>query len=350
VLLGNGDGSFQAPISTPGQSFSVVAGDFNGDGNMDVASNFLYSSTPLGVFLGKGDGTFLAPATYSGPTNPSGPQAGDFDGDGWLDLAISSDPDNGVLIYLNRGDGTFKPGQLFASCESPAGMSLADVNKDTRVDLVVTCVDQSGTVNVHLGNGDGTLQAPLSFATGDWPFHIVMADFNRDRKIDIATNSQVAYNGNVSVLLGNGDGTFQSNVDFPAGGYGRSLAVGDLKNDRYPDLINVGYAKSLHVVVNDASWTAPAPPFSAVDGKEWMRVSLPSMIGLGDPRQSNHVAELLGQTNAPAIEVELLTNHHAIEVGQPDWLDVDTPTQRPSRRPVTESGFIPWSPYLEYRW
>jgi hypothetical protein len=115
--LGNGDGTFQAPVPS-GASFNFsIAADFNGDGKLDqvgVGQGSLQFDSPYGVFiaLGKGDGTFSSRATIASGTLSDlfayAVVAGDFNRDGKLDVAVGDDL--GIEIYLGNGDGTFQPG------------------------------------------------------------------------------------------------------------------------------------------------------------------------------------------------------------------------------------------------
>ena len=122
-----------------------------------------------------------------------------------------------VSVFLGNGDGTFKPQVTYTVGTEPEGIAAADVNGDGKLDLIVTNtgIDDS-TVSVLLGNGDGTFQPQcLKYATASGPAGLVVADFNNDGKLDIATSNY--YGDNVSILLGNGDGTFQAEVTYAAG-------------------------------------------------------------------------------------------------------------------------------------
>src|SRR6267378_2390981 len=161
VLLGNGDGTFQAARSVyfaPGGGFpwSIAAGDFNRDGKLDLAvSN--YGDNSLSVLLGNGDGTFQAPLTSPVGTNPAQVTVGDFNGDGKLDLAVSSVANNTVAVLLGNGDGTFRPAPSLTVGNGPAGVAVGDFNGDGKQDLAVANLNDN-TLSVLLGNGDGTFQ------------------------------------------------------------------------------------------------------------------------------------------------------------------------------------------------
>lgn len=217
VFLGNGDGTFTpvtaAPLTvgiTPGD---LAVEDFTGNGRLDLAvANF--NSNTVSILLNNGNGTFsLAPGS---PINvgiqPSAIAVGDFTGDGKLDLAVANSGTNAVhtvSILLGNGDGTFTPapGSPISVGLSPGALAVGDFNGDGKLDLAVANFD-SNTVSILLGNGNGTFTpAPGSpISVGRLPDQLAVGDFTGNGKLDLA----VGYAGmsTVSVLLGNGDGTF----------------------------------------------------------------------------------------------------------------------------------------------
>ena len=242
ILLGNGDGTFTATQNSPAtgnKPMGVVAGDFNGDGILDLAVANSLGNT-VTILLGNGDGTFTAaadsPNTGSSPTYIA---AGDFNGDGKLDLAVVNSTGSGssMTILLGNGDGTFT-----AMPDSPANgyalgaVVVGDFNRDGNLDLAVE--DQTGTLMILLGRGDGTFN--FFWNTPNQPFvygaqNLVSADFNGDGNLDLAV---VNTNENtVSILLGNGDGTFTATPNSSATGASpNSIAVGDFNGDGNLDL------------------------------------------------------------------------------------------------------------------
>jgi len=245
VLLGNGDGTFtsKSTLATGSVPFSLTAGDFNGDGKLDLAVANFANGVPstVSVFLGNGDGTFQAPVTYAAGSGPISVIAGDFNGDTKLDLAVANQNDHSVSILLGNGDGTFQTHVDYpAGTTDVAAVAFGDFNRDGKFDLAVTN-PSSDTVSVLLGNGDGTFGAPVAYATGssgDHPIAVSAVDLNGDGKVDLAVTNLNAKT--VAILLGNGDGTFQSQVSYATttGAFigPSAMTTGDFNGDGKVDL------------------------------------------------------------------------------------------------------------------
>jgi hypothetical protein len=234
VLLGKGDGTFQPQVAYAVGSIpnSVAAGDFNGDGKLDLVIANEYASA-VSVLLGRGDGTFQPQVTYAVGSYPYAVAVGDFNGDGKLDLVTANENAGTISVLLGRGDGTFQPQVTYAVGANPEFVAVGDFNGDGKLDLAVANVG-GNTVSVLLGNGDGTFQPQVVYATGSYPLSVAVGDFNGDGKLDLVTANE--YASTVSVLLGNGDGTFRPQVAYFTGLYPDSVAVGDFNGDGKLDL------------------------------------------------------------------------------------------------------------------
>jgi hypothetical protein len=223
--------------TVPGQNlFNFLAkGDFNHDGNLDVLLSGDNSSSEvleLVVFPGNGKGGFGTPivTTINGLNSPAIILAGDINGDGIPDAVITgTDPVTGVtefgVMLADGTDGKFKaPIFTRASVGQGSQMVLGDFNGDKKVDLVLF----GEPITFFPGNGDGTFGSPVSSTVNYGGSGCsATADFNKDGKLDITTGSEV--------LLGNGNGTFQSPIAVVNGTCG--VAVGDFNNDGIPDLV-----------------------------------------------------------------------------------------------------------------
>jgi hypothetical protein len=214
---------------TGASPFSIGSGDFNGDGLLDlIAAGPLNFSILFNTSIPGND--FPVHKDYPLPPGCSAPFAlGDFNGDGHLDLALSGS--SGICVLLGHGDGTFGGPASFDSGSLTGALAVGDFNGDGKLDLAVAN-PFANTISILLGNGDGTFQTPVDYSTGPLPNFVVTGDFNGDGRLDLA----VVNNTNVSIFLGNGDGTFKSRVDYPAGANIQSLTVGDYNGDGVLDL------------------------------------------------------------------------------------------------------------------
>ena len=238
LLLGKGDGTFtanaaQAYYTVGSWPSSVVSGDFNGDGKLDLAVTNLTGNT-VSVLLGDGHSNFAPHVDYTVGSSPMSVATGDFNGDGRLDLVVANE-DGTVSVLLGKGDGTFAAKIDSIVGNVPQSVATGDFNGDGKLDVVVA---NGGGVSVLLGNGDGTFAAPWDYTIGSGCQSVVTGDFNGDGKLDIATANR--FDGTVSVLLGNGDGTFTSPVNYAVGDEPFSLATGDFNGDGKIDLA-IGY-------------------------------------------------------------------------------------------------------------
>ena len=253
VLIGNGDGTFQAARNYPAgyESLWVATGDFNADGTSDLAVANTFSTT-VSILLGRGDGTFPETDTYTTGRHPESVVAADFNRDGRADLAVANAGAHYISILLGNGTGTFQAPANFPTSRGPTSVALGDFNRDGLHDLVVSTYGSADyyfpniltTVSVLIGNGDGTFQPEQRFEAGPGPNAVAVGDFNGDSVQDLAVAAYGAYpqrNNTVAVLLGTGSGTFGPPQTFTAGNAVSYVAVGDFNRDGRSDLAASNY-------------------------------------------------------------------------------------------------------------
>jgi hypothetical protein len=247
VLLGKGDGTFTIAYGSFGigngtsTSNSIAAADFNGDGKLDLAETCAtLDDQPCNLLLiqsGNGDGTFMQSPAVLIPLAFSGSQSmavGDFNGDGQPDLAVTNSGANGVNVFLNSEGSLTALAAMPATGEIPTSIAAADFNGDGKLDLAVAN-SGSNTVTILLGNGDGTFTTAASPATGMAPNSLAVGDFNGDGVPDLAVAN--AGSSNVTILLGNGDGTFKAATSPAADTGSTSVTAADFNGDGKEDLV-----------------------------------------------------------------------------------------------------------------
>ncbi len=299
---------FSPPTFAVGTSpHGEVAADFNGDGKADLAVVNQGANT-MSVLLGNGDGTFQPKTDYATGTSPWGIAAGDFNGDGKMDVVVANKGSNSLSIFPGNGDGTFQPKTDLALPTTsvpltPVAVTVGDFNGDGHTDLAVATHNTSqDEVTLLLGNGNGTFQLPVSTVTDTAPVigspnlglagtgvsSIVSGDFNGDGKPDLAvvnnkdmlvatvigrfgvviSTTIVAEPGSVSVLLGNGDGSFQAPRNFAVGSGAGSVAIGDFNGDGRLDIaVNSTASNSVSVLTNTGGGSFSTATISLGNGE-----------------------------------------------------------------------------------
>jgi hypothetical protein len=327
VLLGKGDGTFEGPVADLplNATSALVAGDFTGNGNLGVAV-VNSGSDSVTILPGNGDGTFQRPLTVPLPqgSSASAVVAADFNGDGRIDLAVTDASLDEVSILLGNGDGTFRSLSPIPVTGAPTAIVAGDFNGDGHVDLAVA--DGSSTVTILLGNGDGTFRVlpPIRFGQPNnppYPVAIVAGDFNGDGRTDLA----VADRGtdDVTVLIGNGDGTFQVAPPISLGGGSPStlsLLAGDFTNDGRTDLVvastdfTIGDSIDVLQGVGNGNFV-PLAPLSLGFG-----VVLPAAVVAGDFNHDGNLDLATADANGTA------TDDYTVYLGNGDGTFQTPPT------------------------
>ena len=260
--MGDGHGHFTAPVrpNLAPSPVNAVAADVNGDGKMDlvvVNQNTLTSLREVSILPGKGNGSFGTPVVLKNVGQvPAAVAVADFNHDGIPDLVVTDTHiPAGVRVLLGNG-GSFRAPVFYSSAPGSAVVA-ADVNGDGAPDIVVLDTNQA-KVSVLLGNGDGTFQAALDFSAGINPVAMVTGDFNRDGHLDLALADE---SGNaVSIMFGNGDGTFQSPVTAAIVQQPHSIVAADFNGDGNTDLaVSSLFSGAMEYLAGNGNGTFVAP-------------------------------------------------------------------------------------------
>jgi len=295
VLLGDGVGGFGLPltVSASSNNYWLANSDFNRDGKTDVA-------TVNSVFLGNGNGTLQSGLPFTAGVDPTFVVVGDWNSDGKLDLAVSELRAFVVWVLIGNGDGTFQPPVSYDVGPLPTSVSWGDVNGDGHVDLVVTeapkalpqedgpgsgfaecggestgggppvgapqssqtrqtatfTYGDSPNMTILFGNGDGTFQYAYNFGNSGISLQAVVYDFNGDGKLDIADMNI----GEIRMRFGNGDGTFQPPIVYQTGLCSKALYGYDFNKDGKLDLITADQgSRNVSIFIGNGDGTFLAP-------------------------------------------------------------------------------------------
>jgi hypothetical protein len=260
VSFGNADGTFAPPITVaiPDGGFigDITLSDLNGDGFPDVvfADGF---NNRVEVLFGDGSGGFVSDAKYDLGETPRHAVLAHVNNDAHLDIITIHNSSRSVAVLIGNGDGTFQAPTTIDTTDRPTDATAALMNDDLHPDLIITLESGGSRVAVLLNNGDGTFADPVTYATGTAPQRVATGDVDGDGMADIITSNGSGNPANgVSVLLGNGDGTLQANVDYPTGASPRGLLLRDMDGDGDLDLLvaHVGNEANHHAILfNDGS-------------------------------------------------------------------------------------------------
>ena len=293
VLYGYGNGTFsRAELRYTSQEFqveSIILCDSNSDGRLDfVIVTTLLDSTELIIRHGIGVARreIISPPIAS--SQPRRVAVADFNNDSRLDYAFNDYHGGGVNIALSNGDRTFAPSVSYSvgSISLPISLEIGDFNNDNIIDIAIVCF-QSKRILILFGIGDGTffIGRALSTGIGPGPYAVAIGDFNNDTRLDIVLNSASA--NNMAVLLGTGNELFGSIKTYPTGDNSQphSVVIGDVNNDRYMDIIVANYGTdNVGVLLGDSDGE-----FTSINTYSTGTGSAPYCVAVADLNNDNYL-------------------------------------------------------------
>ena len=246
ILLGSSSGQLTAgkTVSSPGAGLLVVA-DVNKDGRMDLVVAGGWFPSFVNVYFGNGNGTFKTPTTYSVGNGNTSLIAGDFYGKGNVDLATLDEGDAGLTLLKNLGNGYYQAATVTHS-PNATGIVAGDFNRDGRQDVAVvntpTCASPcKGSVTVFPGSGSNYFNPGKTYPIGMHGSAIAAGDLNGDKILDlVVVNSVAGDTFDTSVLLGNADGTFKPTRNYKLGSLSNEVFLVDVNHDGRLDLFTDG--------------------------------------------------------------------------------------------------------------
>jgi hypothetical protein len=346
VFLGKGDGTFAGLTNSASGSepSSIAVADFNSDGKLDVAVANNGDNT-ISVLFGNGDGTFQAPVNYTVGSGPISIAFGHcLSGvPGAPCLAVVNQGDNTVSVLIGKSNGSFNAtGVVYKVGRIPASVAFSDVNLDGNLDVVVANNDDS-TVSVLLGDGSGDFAPAINSATGVTASTFILGsvavgDFNGDGKPDMAVVNGSKADGAVSVLLGNGDGTFTPFANYFISGTLPTpvfIAIGDFNGDGKPDLVAADLNGGMvSVLLGNGDGTFQAPVNYSDGGTGTASVAVADLNGDGKPdlvTANQNTANLSVLLNLKSTSIKMASSLNPAGYGQSEILTAT----------VTASGTAP---------
>jgi len=264
---GSGAISFASKIDyeTGFSPWSVSAGDFDSDGNMDIATAN-YNSNTISILRNASPGigtiNFESKDDFTTGTGPFSISTGDFDGDGKIDLAVANSDAASASVFRNIGSGSgfidFSPKSDFTTGASPRSIAAGDLDNDGKIDLVVSGTGVSVLRNTSSGSGNIAYASKADFSVGSEPRKVSIGDLNGDGKVDLVTANETnpGVDGSITLLenssSGPGNIAFASEVGFTTGVSPRAASLGDLNGDGKADIAVVNHNSSSLSVFRNA--------------------------------------------------------------------------------------------------
>jgi len=235
-------------------------------------STFRVRAAPAPATFTQVQSFFTDPGNF---TRIYGGQHADYDGDDSIDIGVVSENASDLRVFKNRGDGTgffVTPNfSVTAAGNTPSPNEHADMNRDGKID-VITCDTAGNSVSILFGNGDGTFQPANTYPMGTDPRGLAVLDVDGDGDLDVAT----ANNGsnNCSLALNDGTGVLAAPTTFEGGGNGEfALNAADMNNDGIMDLVvGLRFAEQIRIHLGNGNGTFTMQPAQPAGGQVWMIV------------------------------------------------------------------------------
>ena len=273
-------------LSAAGNGIKALAKlDFNGDKNVDLIS-VNSKSNNISLLLGNGDGTFSIRKTFAVGTNPVALAIGDLDGDGCPDVVVANQGSNNfsVLICNDIPACVFERQAIYDLGSSPSSIALGDINSDGILDVVATNKGDNN-VSLLLGNGDGTFKCQTTLSVGTAPCSVALGDLNSDLNLDIVTAN--GDSNNISILLGNGNGSFNRQINYASPTMPCFVKLANLNGPCFPqlDIIVADYdSNNIRILINTALNSNGSPisvPGSGGSGGKTSRIDTSPIFAVG---------------------------------------------------------------------
>lgn len=256
ILVGDGLGGFTLGGSYDAGFFvtpdDLACADFDADNDIDIVTSSQGNS--VRVLLNNGDGSFAPPVFVNILSSVNSVAVGLINADSIPDIVATGLTTNEVFVLTGLGNGSFGPPVAFDTNNAPRDVQVADLNDDGHMDLVVAYVI-ADLVGVHLGNSTGTFAPAINSVLGTGLIEIQPADMDSDGKLDLVAATFGTQPQSIAVSLGNGDGTFDTQNNFPSGNGPVSVVVADFDNDSGPDVAAVHSASNdLYIYLNQCPY------------------------------------------------------------------------------------------------
>src|ERR1700757_359552 len=246
ITFGNGNGTFtgQTQLSPGNGAISVEIGDINNDFNTDIVTISSSTSNNVAILTGVGNGTFNAATNLTVGGSPKSIAIADLDNDGNRDLAFTANASNSISILINNGGGTFGIANSYPCGSSPLYAVIVDINADGKKDIV--SANNGNSISVLLNNGTGAYGTATNYFSNG-PQMLITNDFNNDGKSDLVTANY--YTDNYNIFVGNGAGSFANKTPYYAGGYCPATTCGDFNGDGKLDVVTSGSDGNINILL-----------------------------------------------------------------------------------------------------